>query len=267
LHYLFLCLAFYDGSAQSASLQMGARAQGMGYASSCHSDVWALTNNIAGLAKLESPVGGVTYHAIPSFNPFDRMAAVAALPVGWGVAGISSFRFGDDLYNEHVLSMGFANSFGLASLGVKINWIQYRTKVAAPRTGLTFSFGGIAALTPALSVGAHIVNINQPVLNDLTDERMPTRLMVGMALKLSEKLIVAAEIEEDLRQSPTLKSGIQFQALRKIAFRSGFNLHPEAAFFGLGFKVRKFELDYAVQWSYLFGLTHQATVTFALTKK
>ncbi|MEX2235320.1 MAG: hypothetical protein WD824_24365 [Cyclobacteriaceae bacterium] len=245
--------------AQSASLQMGARAHGMGHSSSCLSDIWSLNNNIAGLAKTDRAGAAFSYHAIPTAKFFNRMAAVLSIPVKSGAAGVSLFRFGDDLYNEQVFSMGFANTFGLASLGLKLNYIQYHAEGLGTNTAFTASFGGMATLTPELLLGAHIVNVNQPIINELTEERLPTRLVAGIAFK-SDKLILAAEIEKDLHYSPTLKSGLEYQIFKKIAFRTGFNLNPESGFFGLGFKSRRFDLDYSLQFNDPLGLSHQATV-------
>jgi len=241
---------------------MGARAQGMGYASACLSDTWSMNNNVAGLARIEHTAASFAYHAIPSFKFFNRMAAVFALPVSTGVAGASLFRFGDDLYNEQVFSLGFANTFGLASLGLKINYLQHRAEGMVTRTALSASFGGIATLTPQLFLGAHIMNINQPVINELTGERIPTRLLAGVSFKPSERLILSGEVEKDLAYAPLLKSGLEYKVFKKVAFRTGFNLNPQSGFFGLGFKLRKFVLDYAFQFGYPPGLSHQATATY-----
>lgn len=241
---------------------MGARAHGMAYASSCLSDAWSVTNNIGGLAKTDQTVAAFSYNAIPSFKFFNRMAAVFAVPVKTGIAGASVFRFGDNLYNEQIVSLGFANSFGLASLGVKINYLQYHAEGLGTTTAFTVSFGGIAEITSQISAGAHIVNINQPVINELTAERIPTRLIAGMAFKPSDKVTIVSEIEKDLEYSPVWKTGLEYQVHKKIAFRTGFSLNPEAAFFGMGFKPGKFDLDYALQLNDPSGLTHEATVAY-----
>ncbi|MDQ2656445.1 MAG: hypothetical protein M3Y60_03415 [Bacteroidota bacterium] len=266
MRYLSLCLAFFDAGAQSTSLQMGARGQAMGNASACLSDVWSITRNVAGLASVKSPGFAATYHPIPSFTPFNRTAAVVALPLKSGVLGASVFRFGDDLYSEQIASMAFANSYGLASLGLKANAIQYRAEGLETRTAFTLSFGGIAALTPQLSIGAHIVNINQPVINERTGDRLPTRLTAGISLKLSTSVTTAMELEKDLQNPPVMKSGIEYKVFEKLAFRTGFNLHPQAGFFGIGGTIGRLQLDYALQLADAFGLSHQATVTFALQK-
>lgn len=233
---------------------------GMGNASACLSDVWSLTNNIAGLTGVQHATAATSCHAIPSFEPFSRMAGVVAVPAGTGVAGTSIFRFGDDLYNEHVLSIGYANTFGLASLGIKFNYVQYRIEGLETITALSASFGGLARLGSHLLFGAHVVNINQPTMNTLTGEKLPTRLVAGIALQQSENIIASAEIEKEIDHSPVIKAGVEYRALKRIWFRTGFNLRPEAGFAGLGTLLRRFQLDYAMQWDHFFGLSHQATV-------
>ena len=243
---------------------MGARAEGMGNASACLSDVWSINNNIAGLAKTRVGSTGFSIHAIPTAPFLNRMAAVFSFPIKSGAAGFGVFRFGDALYNEHVLSFGFAHSFGLASLGGKVNYLQYHASGLGSSTAVTVSFGGIATLTPHLLFGAHIHNINQPVINSLTEERVPTQVYAGMSFIPTSKLILAAEIEKDLEHHATIKSGLEYQPLKKVSFRTGMNLHPESAFFGFGFKNVKLQADYAIQLNYTLGIAHHATVSYRL---
>ena len=245
---------------------MGARAHGMGSSSSCLSDVWSISNNIAGLANTKRITAAFSYHSVPSFKFFNRMAAAFAVPAGPGVAGAGVFRFGDDLYNEQIVSLGFANTFGLASLGLKINCIQYQADGLRARRAFTISFGGLAKLSPHLLFGAHIVNINQPVINEWTEERVPTRLVAGVAFTPSEKVTLASEIEKEPDYRATFKCGLEYQALKRIAFRTGFNIHPQAGFFGLGFKQKKLYLDYSLQYDDTTGISHQATVAIEFGK-
>ncbi len=246
---------------------MGARAHGLANASSCLSDPWSLTNNIAGLAKAENPVVAFSYHAIPSIPFFNRVAALFSMPVTDGGAGISVFRFGDNLYNELSISAGAAHTFGLASLGLKVNYLQYHAEGLGTNTALTLSFGGIAEITPQVSVGAHIVNINQPIINKSSGERIPTSLIAGIACKLSDKTIILTEIEKDLEYSPIWKMAFEYQPVKRIVFRTGFNLNPEIGFFGVGFKPNKFDLDYSLQFNDAFGISHQATVLYQFRQK
>jgi hypothetical protein len=259
-----LCLSFCH--AQSSSTLIGARANSLGYASACIEDEWSLFNNIAGMSKVNKTMAAFTYDMQPSFKPFNKTAFVMAMPFKIGVAGIGVFRFGDKLYNEQIVTAGFSNTFGLASLGLKINYIQYNAQGFGTKSLFSVSFGGIARLTEKISLGAHIININQPEVSSQDDEKLPTILITGLAFKLSSKTFIATEIEKNLDYRATLKSGIEYQWHKKFVIRTGFNINPAAVFLGFGYRLLKFKLDYAYQHSFVIGSRHQATVGYAFNR-
>lgn len=244
---------------------MGARANGIGYTSSALFDTWGIFNNIAGIAKLENPTVAFAYDLHPSLPGANRTSAAFGLPIKIGVAGAGVYRFGDDLYNETILSGGFSNQFGLAALGVQVNYIQYRTEGFGSKGVWSINLGGIAELTPHISVGAYIVNLNQPSISE--DEKLPTKLVAGVGFKPTDKVFFATEIEKDLEYDPTFKMGLEYKFHKKFCARTGYNVHPNTAFFGLGFLTKKFTIDYALQHSTSFNLSHQASVAYQFISK
>jgi hypothetical protein len=262
---LLLLICFSVASAQSVSTQIGARVNGIGYASATLFDSWSLFNNPAGAAKLENTTAGFTYDLHPTPIGANRTAALIAVPVQpIGVITGSVYRFGDNLYNEHVISAGFASKFGLASLGIQVNYIQYSAEGFGNKGVATVNLGGIAELTRQLSIGAYIVNINQPKISG--EEKLPTKLVAGLGFKPIEKVFVAAEIEKDLEFDPTWKMGIEYAFHKKFSARTGYNIRPNTGFFGLGFKTKKFTIDYALQYNALLSLSHQASIGYQFAK-
>ena len=253
--------------AQSTSTLIGARAAGVAYSSSALTDEWSIFNNVAGLAKVTAITAAFTYNAQPSFKHFNKAAATFVCPLKIGVAGLGLFRFGDDLYNEQILTAGYSNSFGLASLGVKVNLIQYNIKGFGSKSAVTASFGGIAKLTERLFLGAHIVNINQPKLSSLDEERVPTILIAGILTKVSDNVTVTAELEKDLDNKAAIKAGVEYRILKKFYARTGIRIQPNAGFFGFGFKPTRYSIDYAFQYNQVGGSRHQATVSYRLNTK
>jgi hypothetical protein len=260
-------LLFHFTSGQSVYSGIGARAAGLGYASACLKDEWALFNNIAGLSNVESLRTGFTYEALPALAGANRMAAVVALPALSGVAGAGIFRFGDDLYSEQIITAGFGNTFGLASLGAQINYIQYKAEGIGSKGVVSINFGGIAKLTPQFLIGAYIVNLNQPKLSSIEKEHLPARLMVGVAYTSPEKILITTEIEKDLDYAVTWKTGVEYKILSKLLLRTGFNLYPNSVFFGFGFRPRKFFLDYSFRYQSVLGFGHQASLSYNLQQK
>lgn len=240
---------------------------GMGNASSCNQDEWSLLTNVGGLAELPNFTAGFSQYAVPSFKPFNRIAATVAIPMGVGAAGAAFYRFGDALYNEQLITAGYANKFGLASLGLKANYIQYYAEGFGRAGAFTVSFGGIAEITPRFLIGATIENINQPRVSSISENRIPTRFILGTGFKLSEKVFAITEIEKDLENSPLMKAGIEYELHKKFTARTGFNLNPQSAFGGLGFQLKKFKLDYAFQFHEYLGSAHQATVRIKLSRQ
>lgn len=264
LPLLLLLMCVSAASAQSVSAQVGARANGMGYASASLSDVWGTFNNPASQAKLERAAFGFTYDYHPTPSGSNRTAAVISVPLPIGVITGGTYRFGDDLYNEHIISGGFASKFGLASLGVQINYVQYSATGFGTKGVASINLGGIAELTPQLSIGAYIINLNQPKISG--EEKLPTKLVAGLGFKPIEKVFIAAELEKDLDFEATWKMGIEYAFHKKFSARTGYNLHPNIGFFGLGFKTRKFTIDYALQYNVLLGLSHQASIGYQFIK-
>jgi hypothetical protein len=240
---------------------------GVANAASCLANEWSLLNNVGGLSKVKSLTTSFSQYAVPSFRPFGKVAAVCVLPIKFGVTGLGFYRFGDSQYNEQIVSLGFSNQLGLASLGLKVNYVQYKAEGFGSRAAFTVSFGGLAEITPNFSVAAFIDNLNQPKLSADTEERIATRFTVGTGFKLTENLLAFTEIEKALLNTPILKAGIQYQLNKRITTRTGFNFNPQSAFGGLGFNLQKFKLDYAIQFHEYLGAAHQATVSVAFAKK
>ncbi|RAV98818.1 PorV/PorQ family protein [Pseudochryseolinea flava] len=247
---------------QSANTLIGSRAQALGYSSACLYDEWSLFNNAAGVANIKHLAAGFTYEANPGFSYFNRAAFVTSIPIKFGAFGVGAQRFGDHLYNEHVVSTAFASTFGLASIGVKINYIQYHVEGSGNKSLFSFNFGGIAKLTDQLSVGAHIININQGKLTEDGIDRIPTILQVGIAFKAFTKLTVVTEVQKDLEYDALWKGGIEYQPFKKFLFRTGFNIHPDAAFAGFGARFQKMHLDYAATFLRRAGVSHQASIIY-----
>lgn len=239
----------------------------MANATTCVNDVWSTHNNVAGLSDVEIPQAAFSLHAIPKLAFLNRMAACLAIPAGSVVVGLGAFRFGDDLYNEHIGSLAIANKFGLASLGARLNYVQYRTEGAGTRRVISAGFGGLATLTPHLRFGAHILHVNQPIVDPNTDERLPARMAAGMAYAYGESLLITAEVDKELGYPSSIKAGVEYCFFQKITFRTGFSLNPDAGFVGIGFRTSRFQLDYAAQLNHVVGLNHQASVLYGFKKK
>lgn len=244
---------------------MGARAAGMGYASVVLSDESSLFNNVGAIAEVQRPATLFLYEARPSLPGAQSVAAGIVAPLKFGVLGAGVFRFGDDLYSEQVLSAAFGNKFGNTSLGMSLNYVQYRAENFGTKGALYINFGGRAQITPQISVGAYIVNLTQA--NVAPDELLPVKFVAGLGFKPDAHFLIVTEVEKDISYQATWKLGAEYAIYKKIFIRTGFNLNPHAAYFGLGAQVKHLKMDYAISLSTVLGAIHCASATYMLESK
>jgi hypothetical protein len=265
---LFLCFSvIFLSAGQSGSSLVNARALGFGNTSATLTDEWSLLNNVGGLSKVRVTSIAMAYEARPGLVGANRMAATFSVPVKIGTYGVGVFRFGDDLYNEQILSAGFGNSFDNTSLGVKVNYVQYRAFGFEPRTAISLNFGGITKLSSTVTIGAYITNINQPRLSTVDGERLPTQLVAGVSFKPTEFILLVTEIDKDLHNDPIVKCGLEYKIHTKIYARTGFNVQPEALFLGMGFMKNNLKIDYALQYTQNLNYAFQVSVIYQILKK
>jgi hypothetical protein len=270
MNYILLLLSFLIANitlAQSTSTLMGARQLGMANASSVTADEWSLWNNVGGIGKVKERAVAVAYEATPTLVGANRKALVATNPFGFGTLAVGAFRFGDNVYSEQLISIGFGNQVGITALGAKANIVQYRAEGFGTRTALSFDFGGITQITPLISIGAYITNLTQSSFSGSDNYRLPTRLTVGLGLKPTEKIFIATELEKDLDFKPTWRTGIEYTALKNFFIRTGFNFNPQNIYFGLGGKKKNITFDYALRYHQLLGTSHQISAAYFLTSK
>ncbi|HRG78126.1 MAG TPA: hypothetical protein PL167_00885 [Cyclobacteriaceae bacterium] len=264
INFVIVLLLVKVGNAQSISTQMGARAAGMGYASSGITDDWSLHNNVGAIGSLDKMSAAAAYEVRSQLQNANRMAFAFNAPIRWGVTSLGAFRFGDELYNEQILSAGFGNKFGIASLGLKANYIQYQASGFGTHSTFSVDFGGLAQLTDQLSVGAYITNLTQAKINTEYDsERLPTRLTAGLTFKPKENIFITTELDKDIDYAATWRTGFEYSFKEKFFIRTGFNLNPQAGFFGLGVRKKRIQADYSVQFNSVTGASHQASASYS----
>jgi hypothetical protein len=261
---VFILLTAKITFAQSTSTWIGAQAAGVGYASATLSDGWSMFNNVGGLGRVKQSSGNVAYEVSPALVGANRLAASYLSSTKWGTLGVGLFRFGDALYNEHLVSVGYGHQVENTSLGARVNYLQYRAESTGTLSAVSVDVGGITQISKQVVVGAFITNLTQSTLPGTDGERLPVKLIAGIRFQPTDKVFVTAEIEKDIAYPSTWKSGLEYNFYKKIFFRTGFHLNPAAAFFGLGLHQKTLHIDYAVRFSSWMGMAHQISASYLI---
>lgn len=266
LLYSALSLLAMSAQGQLSDYEFGARSRGVGNANSTITDAWSIFNNVAGISGPETGVVLFGYDRYFDIEGFDKVAAGIIQPFGFGSIGISTLRFGDDLFNEQIVSGAFGNKIGFVRLGFRASYYQMRIDDFGSTSAVFFDLGGIVEMIPSLSFAAYISNFTTSSLNDVNKTRLPVSMKLGLSYTPTEDIMLNVDLYKDVEFNPVLKAGLEYKIADKLFLRTGVNSTPFKVFFGGGVCFGRFIIDYSVSSSTFLGMSHQASVSFNYQK-
>ncbi|SNS21457.1 hypothetical protein SAMN06295967_105136 [Belliella buryatensis] len=245
----------------------GARSMGMGNANLSLVDTWSVFNNIGALGRITEPSIVVGYDHRFQLNELTTLSAGTVIVSDRFNFGLSVSSFGDEDFNQRHIGFGISNQMGIASLGVKVNYVQTNIEGFGRSAVPVIEFGGLAELSPNLFFGAHIYNLTNAKVSKLSNDHIPTVVKSGLSYLPTDKLIINLEAEKDILLEPVLKLGLEYNLMEKLWMRTGINTNPSNLFFGLGFRPKSFVIDYAMTQNQYLGATHHFSFGYIFSKK
>jgi hypothetical protein len=260
--------AVHYAQAGNNNSPVGARSRGMGNANVTLRDEWSLFNNIGGLAGVRTITGAVFFENRFGLKSFNTVAAAFVLPTkGMGAVGLNVRRFGDDLYNEHLVGLGYSHKINNVTLGLQVNYMQTTVSDLGARHAFTINFGGVAEIIPQLVFGAHIFNLNQAKMAEYSDERIPTIVKVGLSYRPLKQLMLNVETEKDIDYKASFRAGVEYKIIEKVCLRTGISTEPYINYFGVGFVHKRLRFDYAVSTHPKLPWSNHLSLSYTLTSR
>ena len=256
---LLLFLLSQWANAQS----LGGAAAGMAEAGAPLRDAWSALYNVGGLPWVKKTTALAGYENRFGFSEGLHAAMVGVVkPLRHGTASLSVYRFGDALYSEDRLSVGFGHRVSQFSFGLRLNGYQYHIETVGTRFTTAVDVGGVAQLSTELTFGMQITNLTQAKKSSDGAERIPTYLQTGLAYRPTETFQLVGEVEYEVQQTVNAKVGAEYTVLKKISFRSGIQTSQFQQFFGVGLSHRILQIDYALRHHAELGLSHQLSLAY-----
>jgi hypothetical protein len=260
------CFSIFSLTAQTR-YYTGAAAAGAGNASVCMSDEWAIFNNVGNLSAFNRSAAFVGFDNRFSVSGLNTLSAGFVSPLYFsenaGTVGLSVLRFGDNVFNEQIFGIGYSHKIQGVCLGLKINYLQTIIEGLSARGAVAAEFGGRAQLSKSLFFGMHIYNFNQAKMTANEETRLPAVMKAGLSFRpLEEKLYLNAEVEKEGDRAARVKFGIIYAVGKNITARTGVTTAPFRGSFGLGWRLKKFNFDYALNTHQYLPLSHHIGISF-----
>jgi len=247
----------------------GARAAALSGAAITLSDVYATTNNQAGLGFMtEYAVGVYTDRKFLNAKVNNINVAIALPFQKVGTFGLSANYYGFSLYNETKIGLAYARKFGSKfSLGVQFDYLRLNMAELGNRNFFTIEMGMQYKPWKVLTFGAHIYNPIPYKVEPVFGERLPTIIKFGLGYEPATKVLIAAEYEQDIFYKPRFKAGIEYRVVKYVSLRVGAQSTPFCGTFGFGVNVVGVRLDAAAAYHPVMGFTPHLALSYSFAKQ
>jgi len=241
----------------------GAGEAGMGSVCVMKTGLWPSFRNQAILVYNTSITAGFNYENRFNLRELGTRTAGLAIPAGKTSLGIIYSHFG---YSDFKRSM-----FGLAcgmplgenlSAGIQIDYFfenasgDYESHHTA-----TYEAGVYFRPSEKVSVGVHIFN---PVPNSLRKTIMPSSIRAGAGIELSKVLFAGAEAEMSSGQKLIIRTGFEYEVMKKLSLCGGFSSENTSFTFGLGYILKSLRIDLSFASHEKLGITSNASLIFKI---
>jgi hypothetical protein len=260
---LFLFLHLTASGSDPYRLSAGAGEAGMGYVCVMKNSFWSSFHNQASLADNTSLSIGFNYENRFSLKELGSSSAAVIIPAWKTSIGAVYSYFGYPDYKREMMGLacGLKLSEKLAA-GVQIDYFSENTLGEYDNNQfVTFESGLTLIPSKNIRIGIHLFN---PVPNSLRKANLPARLRVGAGTLLSTTLFAGVEAEMSTNSKLIIRTGMEYEAAKKLWLRSGFSTDNNSFSFGLGYLTNIVKIDLGFATHEMLGITSSASLIFKI---
>jgi len=237
----------------------------MGYSCITKSSFWAAFHNQAILASNKTYSAGFNYNNRFGIKELGTRSAALIVPAGTTSVGAvySYFGYPDFRRQSAGLACGMRISEKI-SAGVQVDYFSERTYGEYSNSQLlTFESGLLLQAGKNTVIGIHLFN---PLPASLYNSLLPARIRIGAGTNLGTSLFAAAETEMSTGGKMILRTGVEYQTMKKVELRGGFSTENNSFSFGLGYLIDFVQLDIGFHTHEKLGVTSSASLIFRIKK-
>ncbi|WP_411274991.1 hypothetical protein [Daejeonella sp.] len=245
MKYVFLLL--FSAHAVANGQNPGPRLAAMGSGGTAVSDIWSLQQNPAGIAELRKPKMAVAFERRFLDAEVSTQNAVFAFPFRNNVLGVSLERYGFSEFNEQKVGLCYAKRFGNTfSMAIGLKYYLLNITEYGSAKAFTVEVGFQLKVTDDFTIASHIANPNQSQYNNLKTSILPAKLSFGGSFKVSDRLLMTADIMKLLKYPPDFMTGIEYNIIPWFSLRGGVSVNPFKQYAGFGISYNKMQVDISV---------------------
>jgi hypothetical protein len=241
----------------------GAGEAGMGYICVMNKSFWSSFHNQALLPYNKSFSAGFSYENRFGIKELGTSSAGLTFPSGKATIGAIYSHFGYSDFRREIagIACGLKLSDKLAA-GVQADYFSEITPGEYNNNEfITCELGLLLSPSENVRIGIHLFN---PVPNSIRKSAVPSRLRVGAGTNLGTSLFAGAEAEMSTWRDLIFRTGLDYEAARKLWIRGGFCTENNSFSFGLGYLTKIVMIDLGFRTHDKLGVTSSASLIFKI---
>ena len=176
-------------------------------------------------------------------------------------------RIGNNSFSENFIEAGIAKKLGQTFYaGIKIQYHQWILNDSYYQNSHAFipSIGLFSNPLKNLFFGVVIRNPVRSRMNAIEKNKLPAEINPGISVKVSDKVLVALSVTQQSNLSLSTQFGLEYLFHPKLFFRVGCHTVPASESFGFGLKMKKINLDIALETHPILGNSSAIALIFLL---
>ncbi|MFC1502258.1 hypothetical protein ACFL6A_02485 [bacterium] len=238
-----------------------ARSLGMGSVSISLTDGFSIFSNPAGMSPSACPV-----ICLSLFHPFGLKDLISGnvsgiLPTCTGRLGLGWRTFGNSIYQENTVILGWANCiFKHLHLGIALRLNHLHIEKYGSDTVPSLDVGLLIPINPNLVLGLTAANISRSTIGRCRHP-LSQFLQGGFSYKATPSFLIAVELNKDRWYPIEVRGGLEIQFSSVLCFRLGFGRNPPIVSSGFGIKLGKLTFDYGFSCHSVLGASHLGSLS------
>lgn len=244
-------------------LKAGAGEAGLGYVCVMKNGFWSSFHNQATLAQNNSLSLGLNYENRFGLKELGTRTAGIRIPAGNASLGVVYSHFGYTDYRREMTGLACGLKLSdIISAGVQVDYYSEKTTGEYSDNHSVTCEAGLSILpSENVTVGIHIFN---PIPNSLRKSYMPSTLRIGAATNLNSSLFTGIEAEMSSGSKLIIRTGFEYEAMKRLWLRGGFTTNNNSFSFGLGYLTKIVQTDISFSTHEKLGITSSVSFIFKI---
>lgn len=250
-------------------IPVGAKSNSLANAVVADADVWSFYHNPGALGYMKNASIGASYENRYLLKELQTQAVVYAQPLKAGVLSVGAQSYGYRVYRSNRIGIGYALKLHeKVAMGVQLNYQDVRIEYYDYIATVTAEAGILAKITPKITLGFSILNMNRAKAAEFADDRFGTYFRLGLKYTISDLVVLFVEAEKEVTSRIRPKLALDYQLVSRFFLRVGGAYNPPEITFGIGYQFTiGLKLDAGSAWRQHLGWAPHIGLTFDFRKK